>query len=152
MSITRDMLKKSYTHVKELQGLQGVAVRKLGTKEAVEKAFQDFFDEYADRKYLVKDEKLNKTINDLSEINKKILEENCKLNTKNHDLESIVLDKNAIISEMKTENNKLRTQLQESDKKEMKLNEDIEELCKLNDSLLDKIKKLSPKWWEFWKW
>ena len=75
MSITRDMLKKSYTHVKELQGLQGVAVRKLGTKEAVEKAFQDLFDEYADRKYLVKDEKLNKTINDLSEINKKILEE-----------------------------------------------------------------------------
>ena len=53
---------------------------------------------------------------------------------------------------MKTENNKLRTQLQESDKKEMKLNEDIEELCRLNDSLLSKIKKLSPKWWEFWKW
>ena len=88
----------------------------------------------------------------MSEINKKILEENCKLNTKNHDLESIVLDKNAIISEMKTENNKLRTQLQESDKKEMKLNEDIEELCRLNDSLLNKLKKLSPKWWEFWKW
>lgn len=88
----------------------------------------------------------------MSEVNKKILKENCKLNTKNHDLESIVLDKNAIISEMKTENNKLRTQLQESDKKEMKLNEDIEELCRLNDSLLSKIKKLSPKWWEFWKW
>ena len=88
----------------------------------------------------------------MSEVNKKILEENCKLNTKNHDLESIVLDKNAVISEMKTENNKLKTQLQESDKKEMKLNEDIEELCRLNDSLLSKIKKLSPKWWEFWKW
>ena len=88
----------------------------------------------------------------MSEVNKKILEENCKWNTKNHDLESIVLDKNAVISEMKTENNKLKTQLQESDKKEMKLNEDIEELCRLNDSLLSKIKKLSPKWWEFWKW
>lgn len=152
MSITRDMLKKSYTHVKELQGLQGVAVRKLGTKEAVEKAFQDLFDEYADKKYLAENERLKEMTERLKTIDDKVIEENCKLKTKNHDLESIVLDKNAIISEMKTENNKLRTQLQESDKKEMKLNEDIEELCRLNDSLLSKIKKLSPKWWEFWKW
>ena len=109
MSITRDRLKKSYTHVKELQGLQGVAVRKLGTKEAVEKAFQDLFDEYADRKY-------------------------------------------SIISELKTENNRLKTQLKACERKEKELNEDIKDLCKLNDSLLNKIKRLAPKWWEFWRW
>ena len=150
--LQRDWLRKCYTRLKDITGLQGVASRSLNNIESAEKAIKGLFDEYADKKHLAELERLKENFNIVKTISDKITEENCTLKTKNHDLESIVLDKNAIISEMKTENNKLRTQLQESDKKEMKLNEDIEELCRLNDSLLNKLKKLSPKWWEFWKW
>ena len=150
--LQRDWLRKCYTRLKDITGLQGVASRSLNNIESAEKAIKGLFDEYADKKHLAELERLKENFNIVKAISDKITEENCKLKTKNHDLEALLKDKNAIISEMKTENNKLRTQLQESDKKEMKLNEDIEELCRLNDSLLSKIKKLSPKWWEFWKW
>lgn len=148
----RDVLRKVCTRIAEIGGLKGISSRNLNNIESAKKGVKELLDEYADKKHLAELERLKENFNIVKTIGDKISEENCKLKAKNHDLEALLKDKNAIISEITTENNKLRTQLQESDKKEMKLNEDIEELCRLNDSLLSKIKKLSPKWWEFWKW
>ena len=148
----RDVLRKVCTRIAEIGGLKGISSRNLNNIESARKGVKELLDEYADKKYLAELERLKEMTERLKAIDDKVIEENCKLKTENHDLKALLKDKNAIISEITTENNKLRTQLQESDKKEMKLNEDIEELCRLNDSLLNKLKKLSPKWWEFWKW
>ena len=136
MSITRDMLKKSYTHVKELQGLQGVAVRKLGTKEAVEKAFQDLFDEYADRKY----DSLKKEV-------RVMYKENTELKAKIHDLEAIILDKKAVIAEMTTENNKLRAEKDNLNDVIVQYREIVEELKKENKWLKEENDYLTQPWY-----
>lgn len=144
----RDVLRKVCTRIAEIGGLKGISSRNLNNIETARKGIKELLDEYADRKYLVKDEKLNKTINDLSEINKKILEENCKLKTKNHDLESIVLDKNAIISEMKTENNKLRAEKDNLNDVISQYREIVEKLKKENKCLKEENDFLTQPWYK----
>lgn len=118
VAITRDILRKVYTHTKEQLNLNGVVARNLGSIKAVEEAFEKLFDEYADRKYKVKSKKLDETINDLKKLNSdfinknkelkativKIKDINCELNKEKAELNSKIDDlreRNNVLEETK---------------------------------------------------
>ena len=106
----RDVLRKVCTRIAEIGGLKGISSRNLNNIESARKGVKELLDEYADKKHLAELERLKENFNIVKTISDKITEENCKLKTKNHDLEALLKDKNAIISEMTTENNKLRAE------------------------------------------
>ena len=80
--LQRDWLRKCYTRLKDITGLQGVASRSLNNIESAEKAIKGLFDEYADKKHLAELERLKENFNIVKAISDKITEENCKLKTK----------------------------------------------------------------------
>lgn len=145
--LQRDWLRKCYTRLKDITGLQGVASRSLNNIESAEKAIKGLFDEYADKKHLAELERLKENFNIVKAISDKITEENCKLKTKNHDLEALLKDKNAIISEMTTENNKLRAEKDNLNDVISQYREIVEKLKKENKWLKEENDYLTQPWY-----
>ena len=145
--LQRDWLRKCYTRLKDITGLQGVASRSLNNIESAEKAIKGLFDEYADKKHLAELERLKENFNIVKAISDKITEENCKLKTKNHDLEALLKDKNAIISEITTENNKLRAEKDNLNDVIFQYREIVEKLKKENKWLKEENDFLSQPWY-----
>ena len=146
--LQRDWLRKCYTRLKDITGLQGVASRSLNNIESAEKAIKGLFDEYADKKHLAELERLKENFNIVKAISDKITEENCKLKTKNHDLEALLKDKNAVISEMTTENNKLRAEKDNLNDVISQYREIVEKLKKENKWLKEENDHLSQPWYK----
>ena len=145
--LQRDWLRKCYTRLKDITGLQGVASRSLNNIESAEKAIKGLFDEYADKKHLAELERLKENFNIVKAISDKITEENCKLKTKNHDLEALLKDKNAIISEITTENNKLRAEKDNLNDVISQYREIVEKLKKENKWLKEENDYLTQPWY-----
>lgn len=146
--LQRDWLRKCYTRLKDITGLQGVASRSLNNIESAEKAIKGLFDEYADKKHLAELERLKENFNIVKAISDKITEENCKLKTKNHDLEALLKDKNAVISEMTTENNKLRAEKDNLNDVISQYREIVEKLKKENKCLKEENDFLTQPWYK----
>ena len=118
MGITRDILRKVYTHIKEQLMLNGVVARNLGSIKAVDEAFKRLFDEYADKKYSSLKAELKSFIEEnkkLKAVNDKLSDENCKLNrenarliTKNEELKDDNAFMNARIKVLEKENKHLQ--------------------------------------------
>ena len=145
--LQRDWLRKCYTRLKDITGLQGVASRSLNNIESAEKAIKGLFDEYADKKHLAELERLKENFNIVKTISDKITEENCKLKTENHDLKALLKDKNAIISEITTENNKLRAEKDNLNDVIFQYREIVEKLKKENKWLKEENDFLSQPWY-----
>lgn len=143
--LQRDWLRKCYTRLKDITGLQGVASRSLNNIESAEKAIKGLFDEYADKKHLAELERLKENFNIVKTIGNKISEENCKLKAKNHDLEALLKDKNAIISEMTIENSELRDKNIKLHDKNLEANEDIAYYKKTLEVMNKEIKVLTEE-------
>ena len=145
--LQRDWLRKCYTRLKDITGLQGVASRSLNNIESAEKAIKGLFDEYADKKHLAELERLKENFNIVKTIGDKITEENCKLKAKNHDLEALLKDKNAIISEMTTEKNKLGVEKDNLNDVISQYREIVEKLKKENKWLKEENDYLAAPWY-----
>ena len=145
--LQRDWLRKCYTRLKDITGLQGVASRSLNNIESAEKAIKDLFDSYADIKFLAENERLKELVNRLKAVDDKVIEENCKLKTENHDLKALLKDKNAIISEITTENNKLRAEKDNLNDVISQYREIVEKLKKENKWLKEENDYLTQPWY-----
>ena len=141
----RDVLRKVCTRIAEIGGLRSVASRNLNNIETARKGVKDLLDEYADKKYLAELERLKENFNIVKTISDKITEENCKLKTKNHDLEALLIDKNAVISEMTVENSELRDKKIKLHDKNLELNEDIAYYKKTLEVMNKEIKVLTEE-------
>lgn len=131
--MTRDILRKVYTHIKELLKLNGVVARNLGSIKSVEEAFKNLFDEYADKKYQAKCEKLNKTIDDLKKLNTKFIDENCKFKQENTKLTNKIEELEVINDVLRAKNEDLRDDNASMNGKIKKLEKDNKHLQEEND-------------------
>ena len=118
MGITRDILRKVYTHIKEQLMLNGVVARNLGSIKAVDEAFKGLFDEYADKKYsslkaelksfIEENKKLKAVIDKLSDENCKLNREKARLTDKNEELKDDNASMNARIKKLEKDNKRLQ--------------------------------------------
>lgn len=140
MGITRDILRKVYTHIKEQLMLNGVVARNLGSIKAVDEAFKRLFDEYADKKYsslkaelksFIEENKKLKTVNDkLSDENCKLNREKARLTAKNEELEiknDVLRVKN---EELKDDNASMNARIKKLEKDNKRLQEENDYHCK----------------------
>ena len=141
----RDVLRKVCTRIAEIGGLKGISSRNLNNIESARKGVKELLDEYADKKHLAELERLKENFNIVKTISDKITEENCKLKTKNHDLEALLKDKNAIISEMTVENSELRDKKIKLHDKNLELNDDIAYYKKTLEVMNKEIKVLTEE-------
>lgn len=89
----RNELKKVNTYLRNLLSLEGVASRRLGSKEMADKALKDLFEEYAltkSKSLITEKEELQKENNNLLQEIKMLKDKNKNLNEKIH----YILDKN----------------------------------------------------------
>ena len=146
--LQRDWLRKCYTRLKEITGLQGVASRSLNSIESAELAIKDLFDEYADKKFLAENGRMNELVNGLKVMDDKVIEDYNELRVENHDLKALLLDKKATISEMTTENNKLRAEKDNLNDVISQYREIVEKLKKENKWLKEENDHLSQPWYK----
>lgn len=144
----RDVLRKVCTRIAEIGELKGISSRNLNNIETARKGVKELLDEYADKKHLAELERLKENFNIVKTISDKITEENCKLKTKNHDLEALLKDKNAIISEMTTEKNKLNVEKDNLNDVISQYREIVEKLKKENKWLKEENDFLSQPWYK----
>lgn len=126
MGITRDILRKVYTHIKEQLMLNGVVARNLGSIKAVDEAFKRLFDEYADKKYSSLKTELKSFIEEnkkLKAVNDKLNDENCKLNRE----KARLTDKN---EELKDDNASMNARIKKLEKDNKRLQEENDYHCK----------------------
>lgn len=145
--LQRDWLRKCYTRLKEITGLQGVASRSLNSIESAELAIKDLFDEYADKKFLAENGRMNELVNGLKVMDDKVIEDYNELRVENHDLKALLLDKKATISEMTTENNKLRAEKDNLNDVISQYREIVEKLKKENKCLKEENDYLATPWY-----
>lgn len=145
--LQRDWLRKCYTRLKEITGLQGVASRSLNSIESAELAIKDLFDEYADKKFLAENGRMNELVNGLKVMDDKVIEDYNELRVENHDLKALLLDKKATISEMTTENNKLRAEKDNLNDVISQYREIVEKLKKENKRLKEENDYLATPWY-----
>lgn len=126
MGITRDILRKVYTHIKEQLMLNGVVARNLGSIKAVDEAFKRLFDEYADKKYSSLKAELKSFIEEnkkLKTVNNKLSDENCKVNRE----KARLIAKN---EELKDDNAYMNTRIIVLEKENKHLQEENDYHCK----------------------
>ena len=145
--LQRDWLRKCYTRLKDITGLQGVASRSLNNIESAELAIKVLFDEYADKKFLAENERMNELVNGLKVMDDKVIEDYNELRSENHDLKALLSDKKAIISEMTTENNKLRAEKDNLNDVISQYREIVEKLKKENKWLKEENDYLTQPWY-----
>lgn len=144
----RDVLRKVCTRIAEIGGLKGISSRNLNNIESARKGVKELLDEYADKKFLAENGRMNELVNGLKVMDDKVIEDYNELRVENHDLKALLLDKKATISEMTTENNKLRAEKDNLNDVISQYREIVEKLKKENKCLKEENDFLTQPWYK----